>query len=66
MGLLKTAAMTLKYQEPGVTYLLLQMGNHLRSLMRGDEPLEEWNRVYVGQDREPFDIEALLPSSPEV
>jgi hypothetical protein len=61
MGLLHNAAMELKRRDPGTAFGLLQMANHLRLVMRGDASLEEWNAAYVGADKEPFDIDKLLP-----
>lgn len=42
-------------------FSLYELANHLRLLMRGECTLEEWNELYVGADREPFDIDELLP-----
>lgn len=60
MGLLHGAAMEMRYSDPARAYLLLEFGNNLRLLMRGEETLEQWKGVYVGADREAFDIDALM------
>lgn len=61
MGLLLHAAMELQRSDPARAYALLDMGNNLRLVMRGEASLEEWNAAYVGADGEPFDIDKLLP-----
>lgn len=62
MGLLRGAAMELRASgDGGRAYALLEMGNNLRLVMRGEATLEEWNAVYVGAEGEPFDIDKLLP-----
>lgn len=62
MGLLRGAALEMRRTDPARAYTLLEMGNNLRTLMRGEATLAEWNAVYVGADGDPFDIEAILPS----
>lgn len=62
MGLLYQTAMDLKRRDPARAFSLLELGNNLRLLMRGEATLEEWNAAYVGADREPFDIDTLLPA----
>ena len=62
MGLLFQAAVIAKKSgDGGLAYGLYEMANNLRLLMRGEATLAEWNNLYVGADREPFDIERLLP-----
>ena len=61
MGLLYQCAMALRRTDPAYAYSLLEMGNNLRLIMRGDATLDEWNATYVGADGEPFDIDTLLP-----
>ena len=61
MGLIYNIAMEISRSDPARAYSLLEMGNNLRLVMRGEATLEEWNATYVGADREPFDIEKLLP-----
>lgn len=61
MGLIQNAAMGLKYKDPFTAFVLLELGNNLRLVMRGEDTFEEWCKLYVGQDQEPFDIDALLP-----
>jgi hypothetical protein len=63
MGLLHGAALEMKRTDPVRAYILLEMGNNLRALMRGEATLDEWNASYVGAGGEPFDIDALLPPS---
>lgn len=61
MGLLYNAAGQVKRRDAGTAYALLELANNLRVLMRGEASLDEWREIYVGQDREPFDLDALLP-----
>lgn len=61
MGLLRGAALEMRRTDPTRAYILLEMGNNLRQLMRGEATLDEWNAVYVGADSDPFDIDAILP-----
>jgi hypothetical protein len=63
MGLLFNSAMALKPRDPATAYALLEMANHLRLVMRGDASLDDWNAAYVGADKDPFDLNALLPVS---
>lgn len=64
MGLLRQAsASAVKDGCSDLAYCLLELGNNLRGLMRGEDTIEAWNAVYVGQDGEPFDIDKLLPVS---
>jgi hypothetical protein len=42
-------------------YALLELANNLRLLMRKEAAIEEWLAVYCGHDREPLDIDRLLP-----
>lgn len=66
MGLLKQAAASAAQGgRSDLAYGLLEMGNNLRLVMRGEETIADWNMVYVGQDREPFDIDKLLPGRTE-
>jgi hypothetical protein len=65
MGLLRGAAMELKFSDPARAFTLLEFGNNLRMVMRGEATLEEWQAVYVGADSEPFDIDKLLPTPAE-
>jgi hypothetical protein len=62
MGMLRRAAdHARKTGDIGLAYVLLEFGNNLRSVMRGEETLVEFNKVYVGADGEPFDLDALCP-----
>jgi hypothetical protein len=61
MGLLRGAAMEMKFSDPARAFTLLELGNNLRLVMRGEATFEEWQAVYVGADGEPFDIDKLLP-----
>ena len=47
--------------DTGTAYALYELANNLRLLMRGKSTIDEWNEVYVGQDREAVDIDVLLP-----
>lgn len=62
MGLLRGAAMEMKFSDPARASQLLELGNNLRLVMRGEATLDEWKAVYVGADGEPFDIDKLLPA----
>lgn len=64
MGLLARAASSVKRSDAGTAYAIYELANNLRLLMRGEATLTEWNNCYVGADREPFDIEKLLPIEP--
>lgn len=67
MGLLRQAAMALNAQgDGGHAYAVLEMANNLRLLMRGEDSVEEWNKCYAGADRDPLDIDAILPSTPDM
>lgn len=61
IGLLSQASRGLRNTDGGRAYVLLELANHLRLLMRGEISLEEFNRTYVGADRAPIDIEAEFP-----
>jgi len=61
INMMRRAAIELRRSNPMLAYGLLEMANNLRLVMRGDETIEDWNRVYVGADREPIDIDAILP-----
>jgi hypothetical protein len=62
INMLRQAARTVRHSgDGGRAYVMLEFANHLRLLMRGEVSLEEWNRVYVGADRAPIDIDAELP-----
>jgi hypothetical protein len=62
MGLLYEAAMAAKSKKNDyLACAVLELGNNLQLLMRGEGSLDEFNLVYTGVDREPFDIEAILP-----
>jgi hypothetical protein len=51
--------------DGGTAYALYELANNLRLLMRGDVTLEQWNSVYVGQDRDAVDINKVLPPPKE-
>ena len=40
---------------------IYSLANNLRLLMRHDVTVYEWNQIYTGADRAPFDIDRLLP-----
>jgi hypothetical protein len=62
MGLLYEAAMALKkIHDDATAFAVLEMANNLRLLMCGEGTIEDWNRIYVGADAPPFDIEKLVP-----
>lgn len=61
INMLLGASRGLRYSDGGRAYLLLEFANHLRLLMRGEVSLEEFNRTYIGADREPIDIDAEFP-----
>ncbi len=61
MGLLYQTAMELKESDPARAFSILELGNNLRVLMRGEATIGQWNATYVGADCEEFDIEKLLP-----
>lgn len=61
MGLLYQSAMGLRRSDPVLAFSLLELANNLRLVIRGEETLEAWQAVYVGFDREPLDIDALMP-----
>lgn len=64
MGLLRQASMSaVKDGRSDLAYCLLELGNNLRGLMRGEDTIAEWKDLYVGQDGEPFDIDKILPVS---
>jgi hypothetical protein len=65
MGLLRNAAIGLKRKDPVTAYALLELGNNLRKVMRCENSLGEFCRVYVGQDREAFVIDDILPPPPK-
>lgn len=44
-----------------LAFSTLHFANNLRLLMRGEVSIDDWNKVYVGADREPFDAEAIVP-----
>ena len=62
MGLLKNAAMSLRHDDPMTAYVLLELANNLRLVMRGEDTIEEFKTVYVGADKGPLDIDKLLPA----
>lgn len=62
IGLITGAAMNLKRKHGGEAYALLEVANNLRLLMRGEATIYEWNDCYVGADREPLDIDTMLPA----
>ena len=62
MALIARGAAALRQTgDPGAAYSLYELANNLRLVMRGEETIEAWNAVYVGGDRDPLDIEKLLP-----
>jgi hypothetical protein len=62
-GLLHRAAETHDRNGDGATaYVLYEFANNLRLLMRGEVTIDEWNAVYVGQDRDAVDIDRVLPA----
>ncbi len=61
INLLGQAAGSLKRSDPLRAYSLYELANNLAEVMRGDATLDEFKAVYVGADREPFDIDALMP-----
>jgi hypothetical protein len=65
INLLGQAAGSLKRDDPMRAFSLYELANNLAGLMRGDHTLEEFKAVYVGQDREPFDIDKLMPVQAE-
>ena len=65
INMLHSAAIQARNMGGAHSYALLELANNLRLLMRGDESLEDWNKVYVGQDRAPIDIETMLPEDAE-
>ena len=62
MGLLLAASNTLHKRDGGTAYALAELANNLRLLMRGEATMEEFQRSYVGHDREPLDLEKLFPA----
>jgi hypothetical protein len=66
MNMLKQSARTLRHSgDGGRAYLMLVFANHLRQVVRGEVTIEEFNRVYVGFDRDPIDIDVECPEPKE-
>jgi hypothetical protein len=62
MGLLRQAAQAcVENGDPALAYSVLELGNNLRLVMRGEETFADFQSVYVGADGEPFDIDKMLP-----
>jgi hypothetical protein len=47
--------------DGGAAYALYELANNLRSVMRDEASIADWNLIYVGADCEPLDIDKLLP-----
>lgn len=56
INLLGQAAKSLPRDDPMRAFSLYGLANNLAGLIRGEHTLEEFNAVYVGQDREPFNL----------
>ena len=62
IGLLKQVGDLLKQRrDTSRAFAIYELANNLRLLMRGEGSLQDWNKGYVGADREPLDIDKLLP-----
>lgn len=61
MGLLRQAADGLRRRDLGMAYAVLELANNLRLVMRDEATVAEFRECYVGFDREPIDIDAVLP-----
>lgn len=62
IGLISAGAQALtRAGDAGTAYALYELANNLRLVMRGKASVEDWNKVYVGADCDPIDIEKLLP-----
>jgi hypothetical protein len=62
LGLLKNAAMQIKHRDGGTAYALLELGNNLRQVMRGEATIDDFKGAYTGHDGEPIDIDRLMPT----
>ena len=62
MGLIYGAAHSLKRKDRGRAYALAEFANNLRLVMRGEKTMEEFCKVYVGQDGAPLDLDAMFPA----
>jgi hypothetical protein len=65
INLLRVAAERFSREEAHYAFAVYTLANNLRLLMRSEATIEDWNKIYVGADRAPFDIDALLPIEDE-
>ena len=63
MGMISEAGRQLRYTDSLRAYVLCEFANNLRLVLRGEETLEDFKAVYVGQDGEPLDLDKLFPVS---
>ncbi len=66
LGLLGNAARSCRQAGDTMSACgLYELGNNLRLVMRGEESMDEFKTVYIGADKDPFDIDKLLPTPKE-
>ena len=61
MGMIREAGRQLGYTDGMRAYALCEFANNLRLVLRGEETLEDFKAVYVGEDGEPIDLDKLFP-----
>ena len=57
----QTAAVLAREGHGEKAAAIYELANNLRLLMREEATIYEWNQIYTGADRAPFDIDRLLP-----
>jgi len=54
------AAHAVRNNDTLLAYSLLEFGNNLRLVLRGEETLDAFRQCYVGFDGDPFDLEKVF------
>lgn len=62
INLIRRGAESLRqHQDGGSAFALHELANNLLLVMRGQESMEEFMRVYSAQGSEPIDLNAIFP-----